>query len=59
MYICLCNALTEKDVESAVAGGARNLSTVYRSHGCKVRCGKCTCQVRDIIRTRSSAPAAA
>ncbi|WP_375164594.1 bacterioferritin-associated ferredoxin [Temperatibacter marinus] len=50
MYVCLCNGITDRDVKSAIQSGANSVSRVYRSHDCKAQCGKCTCQIKDMIR---------
>lgn len=58
MYVCICNALTDRDVASAIQLGANSVSRVYQKHGCKAQCGKCSCQVRDMLKSRiTSQPA--
>lgn len=47
MYICLCNALKEKEMAGAVARGANCVSQLYQSFGCKPVCGKCVPYVRE------------
>jgi bacterioferritin-associated ferredoxin len=56
MYICLCNALTDRDVRAQCSDGAGSVSMVYRGLGCEPRCGKCVPIVRQML--RDSAPAA-
>ena len=48
MYVCICNALKDKDVDRAIAAGARTVFDVYTFHGCEPQCGRCmpTMQVR-------------
>jgi bacterioferritin-associated ferredoxin len=41
MYVCICNALNERQVDAAVTGGAKQLAQVFAHHGCAVQCGKC------------------
>ena len=42
MYICLCNALTDRQVKQAVATvGTTNPSGVYAACGCRAQCGQC------------------
>jgi bacterioferritin-associated ferredoxin len=55
MYICLCNALTDRDVRNSAEGGC-SVAMVYRSLGCEPRCGKCVPFVRQML--RETAPAA-
>jgi bacterioferritin-associated ferredoxin len=63
VYICLCNALTEHDVERAAAGGARRPREVYDSCNSRVQCGSCTamilCALRTLIMERTEEAAAA
>lgn len=68
MYICLCNALTETDVQRAAAEGARRPREVYDNCNTRVQCGSCTamilCALRTLIMERTdeavaAAPAAA
>lgn len=58
MIICLCNALTERDVRDAAARGAERVSQVYRECGCRPDCGSCVGHVREILRTPPRPPAA-
>ena len=41
MYVCICNVLKDKDVERAIAAGARTVFDVYTFHGCEPQCGRC------------------
>lgn len=41
MYICNCNGLNEKQVESAIKNGANSWLEVYTYHDCAPKCGKC------------------
>ena len=42
MYICLCNALTDRQITKAVADqGAARPSEVYEICGCRAKCGQC------------------
>lgn len=50
MYVCLCNALTDRDLRSHVANGARSVAMVYRACGCEPQCGKCVPLVRQMLR---------
>jgi bacterioferritin-associated ferredoxin len=51
MYVCLCHALTDRQVRAAIdQGGARTPAQVYRQLGCTPRCGKCLPCVADMTR---------
>ena len=41
MYICLCNAVTDKEIAQAVSDGANNLSSVQNATGAATGCGCC------------------
>ncbi len=51
MYICLCNALSDRDVHAAAENGAQSVSEVYKAHGCRPQCGKCVPIVRVMLET--------
>jgi bacterioferritin-associated ferredoxin len=41
LYICVCNAVTERDVEHAIAHGATNMKALNRELGVGSQCGAC------------------
>ena len=41
MYVCVCRAVTEKDIESAVARGAPRLRDLRLELGVTEECGRC------------------
>ena len=49
MYICVCNALTEKKVRSALVDGNAGVSGVFGRHGTKPKCGKCLAHLREFM----------
>lgn len=56
MYICLCNALTDRDVRASCDSSC-SVSMVYRSLGCQPQCGKCVPFVRQMLREQDGASA--
>ena len=47
MYVCVCNAITDKEVRGAVALGARTLGDLQATLGvatCR-RCADCACSI--------------
>jgi bacterioferritin-associated ferredoxin len=50
MYICLCNAITDRDLRAQSAEGATSVAMVYRALGCQPQCGKCVPFVRQLLR---------
>jgi len=56
MYICLCNAITDRDLHThAAAGGASSVAMVYRALGVEPKCGKCVPFVRQALRQAAEA----
>ena len=58
MYVCLCHALSDRDLLPLTAGGDRTVSMVYRACGCAPQCGKCVPFVRQMLREGAGAPSA-
>lgn len=48
MYICICNALRDKDI-AAASSDARSVGEVFRRCGRRPQCGKCLRDVAEII----------
>ena len=55
MYVCLCNALTDRDLRPHTATGTSSVSMVYRACGCRPQCGKCVPFVRQMLRQGADA----
>ena len=49
MIICLCNAITEKDVREAARNGCRTPETAYATLDCEPQCGCCLDYAQEII----------
>lgn len=56
MIICSCNALSHKDVESAINAGASRPSEIYTAKKCRAQCGNCVpgmvCLLKQAIQER-------
>ena len=50
MYICVCHAITDRDVRAQAQGECSTVSMIYRSLGAKPKCGKCVPLVRQLLR---------
>jgi bacterioferritin-associated ferredoxin len=48
MYICICKAVTDGQIRSAVQEGVTSLSGLRESLGCTGQCGKCGRHVKQI-----------
>ena len=45
MYVCLCNALRQQDVDHVIAKGHRTTDEVYAALGVEPQCGSCICDI--------------
>ena len=50
MYVCLCQGVTDRDIENAVSDGARSWREVREVTGCAGQCGKCACTGKRVMR---------
>jgi len=56
VYVCLCNALTDRQVKQAAAtAGSTKPSTVYAACGCRAQCGQCVKALVALLRVQDSA----
>ena len=54
VYMCLCNALTDKTLKQAAeAIGSVKASQVYAACGCRLQCGQCVRAVIDMLRNHT------
>ena len=49
MYVCICNAVTENDIGSAVAEGCCSLRQLREQLGVGACCGRCIGCARDVL----------
>jgi bacterioferritin-associated ferredoxin len=50
MYVCLCNAITDRDFRCHAERESCTVAMVYRALGKKPQCGKCVPFVRQLVR---------
>ncbi|MDA8255512.1 MAG: (2Fe-2S)-binding protein [Betaproteobacteria bacterium] len=50
MYVCICNAVTESDIGSAVAEGCCSLRQLSEQLGVGACCGRCKGCARDVLK---------
>jgi bacterioferritin-associated ferredoxin len=51
VYICLCNALTDKRLNQAIAGiDSQRPRDVYAACNCRAQCGRCVKTVLQLLR---------
>ncbi len=58
MYVCICQAVTEKQVRDAVGQGAHSLSALREHLGVASECGKCARCAHGIIQECRNCPSA-
>jgi len=49
MYICLCNAITEREIRSCAAEGACSMTDLERCLGVGTNCGRCRPMATEIL----------
>ncbi len=49
MYICVCNAISERQVQEAIAQGAADLSDLQAQLGIATCCGQCADTATDYL----------
>ena len=49
MYICLCKAVSDHDIEAAVLAGANSLAEIQQSLGVSTGCGRCESAAQLVI----------
>ncbi len=51
MYVCLCQGITDRQIEEALDQGAQGYKGVQKTLGVATQCGSCSSQVKDIVKT--------
>lgn len=59
MYVCICNAVTDRDIRRAARAGASNLADLKNSLGVATHCGRCASHACAVLRESREAPASA
>ena len=49
MYVCICEAVTDNELQTHVEAGASSVREVSRCSGLGTQCGKCVCYARERI----------
>jgi bacterioferritin-associated ferredoxin len=49
MYVCLCNAVSDRDLERAAASGCRSFREVQALTRVSTCCGRCEPTAREIV----------
>ena len=56
MYVCVCNAISDRRVRAVIDDGAATVGQVYRACGSQPQCGRCRTTICDML-GRDRAPA--
>ncbi|MCP5145095.1 MAG: (2Fe-2S)-binding protein [Gammaproteobacteria bacterium] len=57
MYVCICNAVTESDIEREIAAGATTLECLQARLNISTCCGSCR-EITEVILEQHTAPRA-
>ena len=49
MYVCVCNAVTDRQIAQALRSGARDLADVTQQLGVGSNCGSCLSYAQELI----------
>lgn len=49
MYVCICQAVTEKQLRTAITHGAHSMRALRNQLGVASCCGKCAAAARQIL----------
>ena len=53
MYVCVCQAVTDREIHQAARDGARTLRDLRRDLGVGVNCGRCVSCARQCLKSVS------
>jgi bacterioferritin-associated ferredoxin len=56
MYVCLCNAISDRDFRARAVEKDCTVSALYRSLGIKPRCGRCVPYVKQLLQQAVEIP---
>lgn len=61
MYVCVCKAVTDRQIHEAARGGARTLGDLRRELGITMDCGRCASCAHQCLKAarQGDAPATA
>lgn len=54
VYVCICNALTDRKLQEAIADGSRRPAEVYAACGCRAQCGNCVRAILTLLRDNAA-----
>lgn len=51
MYVCLCKAVTDRQIRETISEGATTFAEIRRQLGVATQCGKCCQTAKSIVET--------
>lgn len=51
MYVCVCHAVTDRQIREIARESGASVGAVYRMLGVAPQCGKCALGVREIVKS--------
>lgn len=52
MFVCLCKAVTDRDIENAIDSGVSSFDAMQDRLEVATVCGSCTCEVKQMLMKR-------
>lgn len=49
MYVCICNAVRETEIQSVIAKGVRDVDDVFEALGIEPQCGTCRSFIGELL----------
>ena len=56
MYLCVCRAVKESEVDKAISQGCRSFKDISDQTGCSKECGQCAQVVKEYIERNLELP---
>ena len=54
MYLCICNAITDRQARPHTASAGCSVAAFYRALGVKPKCGKCVPALKQMLDTSAA-----
>lgn len=54
MYVCICHAVTDREIRACIAEGAGSMRALRAELKVGTQCGKCACDVRALLKEEKS-----
>lgn len=54
MYVCICHAVTDRQIRACIEDGATSMRELRAELKVGTQCGKCACDVRALLKEEKS-----